>query len=350
MIRHPQPNRSPTGILQPLGHFASRLENECVGAGRVRLDEPIRPVVDPGVKADFRKITAYQGEIVMFVGLADPANPVHCPLVAYVTAERITRVRRIRNQPAAADSRDDFGDPPGLRICGVNFNQSRHLRIVTTPATKRRNSFRHFERDVIYVIIRHPFQRSVLEPLMQLFVDYIPIVVFILAYFYKDIFFATGVLMAVMPVVLVLQWLMTKKINKIYAASTALVLVLGGATLVFRNPTFLYWKPTVLNWLIAIVFLGSQWIGEKTIVQRMLGNAAELSRDQWARLNQIWVVFFIVIGGVNLYVAFNFSEAFWVKFKLFGMLGLTLVFVIIQSIWLTLATQKNATAAEDSET
>ena len=185
---------------------------------------------------------------------------------------------------------------------------------------------------------------------MQLLVDYIPIVVFILAYFYKDIFFATGVLMAVMPVVLLLQWLMTKKINKIYAASTALVLVLGGATLAFRNPTFLYWKPPVLNWLIAIVFLGSQWLGEKTVVQRMLGNAAELSPNQWIRLNQIWVTFFIIVGGVNLYVAYSFSEAFWVKFKLFGMLGLTLVFVIIQSIWLTLATQKNAPAAEDTET
>lgn len=184
---------------------------------------------------------------------------------------------------------------------------------------------------------------------MQLLVDYIPIVAFILAYFYKDIFFATGVLMAVMPVVLVLQWLMTKKINKIYAASTVLVLLLGGATLAFKNPTFLYWKPTVLNWLIAAVFLGSQWIGDKTVVQRMLGNAAELGPDQWIRLNQIWVVFFIIVGGVNLYVAYTFSEAFWVKFKLFGMLGITLVFVIIQSLWLTLATQKNAAAAEDPE-
>jgi len=184
---------------------------------------------------------------------------------------------------------------------------------------------------------------------MQLFVDYIPIVAFILAYFYKDIFFATGVLMAVMPVVLLLQWLMTKKINKIYAASTALVLVLGTATLAFRNPTFLYWKPTVLNWAIAVVFLGSQWIGEKTIIERMLGKAAELGHQQWIRLNQIWVVFFIIVGGINLYVAYTFSEAFWVKFKLFGMLGITLIFVLIQSVWLTLATQKNDAATEKSE-
>jgi intracellular septation protein len=181
---------------------------------------------------------------------------------------------------------------------------------------------------------------------MQLLLDYIPIVAFILAYFYEDIFFATLVLMGIMPLVLLLQWLLTKKLNKIYAASTALVLVLGGFTLAFRNPTFLYWKPTVLNWAIALVFLGSQWIGSKTIVERMLGNAAELTSAQWIRLNQIWVAFFIFVGGINLYVAYTFSEAFWVKFKLFGMLGITIVFVVIQSIWLTMTAQKNDASTE----
>lgn len=185
---------------------------------------------------------------------------------------------------------------------------------------------------------------------MQLLLDYIPIVIFILAYFYKDIFFATGVLMIVMPIVLLLQWLMTKKLNRIFAASTVLVLLLGGLTLTFRNPTFLYWKPTVLNWAIATVFLGSQWFGEKPVVKRMLGSAAELAPAQWVRLNQIWVVFFMVVGAINLYVAYNYSEAFWVKFKLFGMLGITLLFVIIQSVWLTFAAQKNESTQPDSET
>jgi intracellular septation protein len=184
---------------------------------------------------------------------------------------------------------------------------------------------------------------------MQLLVDYIPIVIFIVAYFYRDIFFATGVLMAVMPIVLLLQWITTRKVNKIYLASTALVLVLGSATLFYRNATFLYWKPTVLNWAIALVFLGSQWFGDKTIVQRMLGSAAELSRTQWLRLNQMWVVFFLVIGGVNLFIAYNFSEAFWVKFKLFGMLGLTLLFVIVQTLWLTAATKAHASAHNDKD-
>ena len=184
---------------------------------------------------------------------------------------------------------------------------------------------------------------------MQLLVDYIPIVIFIAAYFYKDIFFATGALMIAMPIILLGQWLLKKKVNKIFAASTALVLVLGGATLFFRNPTFLYWKPTVLNWAAGLVFLGSQWVGDKTITQRMLGNAAELLDEQWVRLNQIWVVFFVFVGSVNLYVAYSFPEAFWVKFKLFGMLGITFVFIIIQSVWLSVMAQKNEAAANEVE-
>ena len=184
---------------------------------------------------------------------------------------------------------------------------------------------------------------------MQLLIDYIPIVIFAAAYFLKDIFFATGVLMATMPLVLVVQWLITRKFNKIYLASTALVLVLGSATLYFRNATFLYWKPTVLNWAFAIAFFGSQWIGEKTFVQRMLGSAAELSRNQWHRLNLMWVAFFIFVGTVNLYVAYNFSPDFWVKFKLFGMLGLTLSFVIVQSIWLSMAMKNNEISADEPE-
>ena len=128
---------------------------------------------------------------------------------------------------------------------------------------------------------------------------------------------------------------LTRKVNRIYAASTALVLILGGATLALRNPLFLFWKPTVLNWAVALVFLGSQYIGAKPIVQRMMESAAQLTAAQWRTLNQIWVAFFVFIGALNIYGAYSLSEAFWVKFKLFGMLGLTLAFVIIQTIWLT---------------
>ena len=184
---------------------------------------------------------------------------------------------------------------------------------------------------------------------MQLFIDYLPILAFFGAYFYEDIYFATAVLMAVMPLVLVAQYLLTKKANKIYLASTALVLVLGTATLMFRNPQFLFWKPTVLNWAIALVFLGSQFVGEKTIVERMMGTAASLKKQQWNKLNMMWVAFFVFVGGVNLYVAFSYSEEAWVKFKLFGMLGLTVLFVIVQTVWLTLVMNKNEANPQEAE-
>jgi len=174
---------------------------------------------------------------------------------------------------------------------------------------------------------------------MQLLFDYIPIVIFIAAYFYRDIFFATGALMVAMPVALLLQWLVTRKFNKIYAASTALVLVLGGITIAIRNPVFMYWKPTALNWAIGLVFLGSQWVGEKPIVRRMLENAVDLPPHQWIRLNLMWVAFFVVVGAVNIYVAYSFSEAFWVKFKLLGLGGMTVAFIIIQSIWLSVVSR-----------
>ena len=184
---------------------------------------------------------------------------------------------------------------------------------------------------------------------MQLFVDYLPILVFFGAYFYKGIYFATAVLMVVMPIVLAVQWAITRKINKIYLSSTLLVLFLGGLTIALKNPLFLYWKPTVLNWIIGLVFLGSQFIGAKPIVQRMLGGVAKLDGDQWRRLNALWVGFFVTVGFVNLYVAYTFSEPTWVRFKLFGMLGLTIVFVIVQTIWLSMMMDKASTVEPDNE-
>ena len=176
---------------------------------------------------------------------------------------------------------------------------------------------------------------------MQFLTEYIPIIIFILAYFNGGIFFATNALMIAMPVGFLIQWALTKKINKIYLGSTLLVIILGTATIIFKNPTFLYWKPTVLNWLIGLVFLGSQFIGEEPIIKKMLKQAATLRKKQWDKLNFMWALFFLFSGAINIYVAYNYPEEFWVKFKLFGLLGITLVFIIIQSIWLNIVIKEN---------
>jgi len=269
-------------------------------------------------------------------------------LVADMASKCVARIRRISNQASCPNDGNDFGNEPRLRILWMDFDPPRHARIVATAKAPVSADSMNFSRSEFGILFGPRAVADCYSP-MQLLLDYIPIVAFILAYFYRDIFFATAILMAVMPVILLVQLLLTKKLNRIYAASTALVLVLGGFTLVYRNPTFLYWKPTVLNWAFALVFMGSQWFGDKPIVERMLGSAAVLTRNQWLRLNQIWVVFFIFVGAVNLYVFKSFGEDFWVKFKLFGFLGMTLVFVVIQSIWLTMAAQKNESAQSDPE-
>ena len=118
-------------------------------------------------------------------------------------------------------------------------------------------------------------------------------------------------------------------------ASLLLILVFGGATLYLRDETFVKWNPSVLNWLFAVAFFLSQFIGKKTIIERVMHSASiQLPKALWAKLNLAWVVFFVLLGFINLYVAFNFSTDVWVNFKVFGMLGITLVFVALQGAYL----------------
>ena len=188
---------------------------------------------------------------------------------------------------------------------------------------------------------------------MQLLVDFLPIVLFFTAYVLtKDLFVAVAVLMVVAPLVFIVQWFLTRKINKISAASTVLVVILGGATLISGDSVFIFWKPTVLYWAAAIAFLVSQYVGERPLVQRMMQAATkdtdapfQLSDDNWAKLNVLWVVFFVLAGGINIYVAYNFAEKTWVNFKLFGLLGLTFVFIVAQSLWL--AKHMDATPSDE---
>jgi intracellular septation protein len=177
---------------------------------------------------------------------------------------------------------------------------------------------------------------------MPLLIDFLPIVLFFAAYFISsDFFTALVVIMIAAPLAFALQWFLTKTFNKISAVSTLLVVVLGGGALLLDNKMIFLWKPTVFYWLAAIAFLGSQFIGAKPFIQRLMeaANATadssfELAKDKWKILNLAWVVFFVFAGALNIYVAYNYSEPTWVKFKLIGLMGLTFLFIIAQSIWL----------------
>lgn len=169
---------------------------------------------------------------------------------------------------------------------------------------------------------------------MKLLVDFFPIVLFFAAYKLGDIYMATLAAMAGAVLQVGYTWLRTRRFETMHLVSLVLIVVFGGATWFLRDPTFIKWKPTVLNWLFAVVFLGSQWIGSTPIIQRMMGSQLVLPAAIWRRLNLAWTLYFVIIGGVNLYVAFNYEESVWVNFKLFGMLGLTFAFVLLQSFFL----------------
>ena len=158
----------------------------------------------------------------------------------------------------------------------------------------------------------------------------------------------TAILATIVQVMLTVA--MTKRVEKMHIITLVLLLVFGGATLYFKDPLFIKWKPTAINWLFAAVFFGSQFIGKKPLVQRMMGHALEIDDPQvWKKLNLAWIGFFIFSGVANLIVAFNFSEDIWVDFKLFGLMGFTLIFVIGQSFYLARYLPQEGTESSNKE-
>lgn len=173
---------------------------------------------------------------------------------------------------------------------------------------------------------------------MQLFLDFLPVVAFVAAYWLADFRTAVLVIMAAVVVQVALQWVLTRTISRMALTSAGLVVLFGGVGLVMQNDLIFKWKPTVLNWLFAATFAGSQFLGRKPLVQRLMESVAKeeirLSARLWRQLNLMWVAFFLFCGTANIVVAYRFPENVWVNFKLFGLLGLTLVFVVLQAIWL----------------
>lgn len=169
---------------------------------------------------------------------------------------------------------------------------------------------------------------------MKFLFDFLPVLLFFIAFKLYDIYIATAVAIAGSIAQTGWLWLRYRRIERMPLFTLLLIVVLGGSTLIFHDEYFIKWKPTAVNWLFAVVFLGSQWVGQKPILERMLSENLELPAPVWLRLNLAWVGFFLTMGLANLYVALNFDTETWVDFKLFGMLTLTLIFVIAQAIYL----------------
>ncbi|MEA3275736.1 MAG: septation protein A [Pseudomonadota bacterium] len=207
---------------------------------------------------------------------------------------------------------------------------------------------------------------------MKFLIDFFPVLLFFAAYKLYDIYVATAV--AILASVLQVGWFWIKhrRAETMHLVTLGLLVVFGGLTIALQDRTFIMWKPSIVNWLFAVAFLGSQFVGRRPLIERMMSHAIEVPANIWRRLNLLWVLFFTASGLANLYVASGFFsaeqaliaasgheeidlahcvEAFsgelltlcrnaqsreetWVNFKLFGMMGLTIAFVIAQAFYL----------------
>ena len=181
---------------------------------------------------------------------------------------------------------------------------------------------------------------------MKQLAEFLPIVLFFIVYQMNGetlsiggwqytvdgIFTATGVLMAATVVQVAVSYALTRTLEKRLLWLLLAVLIFGGATLVFRNQMFIQWKPTIFNWVLALVFGASQFIGDKNLMERTLGSQIHLPKPVWTRLNLLWVSNFAIVGALNLVVAYGYSEETWVSYKLYSAIGFTLVLTILTAL------------------
>lgn len=171
---------------------------------------------------------------------------------------------------------------------------------------------------------------------MKVLFDLFPVILFFIAYrITGDIFIATPITMGASLLQIIFAWYQQGKVDTLLWISFILVILLGTATLVFRNQVFIYWKPTAIYWLLAAGLVLTKAIKKINLIQKMMGTQLNLPEAIWVRLNTIWALFFFLMGLLNLLVAFYCAESTWVNFKLFGTLGLTLLFIVIQSFVLS---------------
>jgi intracellular septation protein len=169
---------------------------------------------------------------------------------------------------------------------------------------------------------------------MKLLIDFFPILLFFVAFKLAGIYVATGV--AIVATIAQIAWLRFQhgKVEPMQWVSLGVIVLFGGATIVAQNDTFIKWKPTVLYWLMGGALAAGQLFFRKNLLKTLMGSQLELPDNAWRVTNWSWIVFFAIMGVLNLWVAFNYDTDTWVNFKLFGGLGLMAVFIIGQALYL----------------
>ena len=183
---------------------------------------------------------------------------------------------------------------------------------------------------------------------MKLLTDFLPIALFFITFKLAGIYVATAV--AIAATLLQIGWLYFRngKVEAMQWVSLVIIVLFGGATLVFHDDTFIKWKPTVLYWLMAGALALGHWVLKRNFLQSLMGAQLELPAPVWLRLLWAWTGFFVFMGVVNLWVAYNFDLDTWVSYKLFGGMGLMLVFVVLQAFYLSRFIKPDEAAPEET--
>ena len=181
---------------------------------------------------------------------------------------------------------------------------------------------------------------------MKQLAEFVPIIIFFVIYqmdgstisfmnwshTVDGIYSATKALLVATFFILPLQWWLTGYLEKRLLWTSAAVFIFGGATLFFKNELFIQWKPTVFNWGMAIAFGVSQFWGDKNLIERLMGSQIQIPRAIWQRICWVWVAYFSMVGALNLFVAYQFSEATWVSYKMWSFIPLTFFIMVITAI------------------
>jgi intracellular septation protein len=169
---------------------------------------------------------------------------------------------------------------------------------------------------------------------MKFLFDLFPVILFFVAFKFAGIYIATAVAIVATFLQIGWVWVRKRKVDSMLWVSLGVITVFGGATLLLHDETFIKWKPTVLYWLFTLTLLIAEFAFHKNLIKAMMGKQMTLPDIVWRKLMLSWAGFFAVMGVLNLYVAFNFPTDTWVNFKLFGGMGLMLVFAVLQALML----------------